>query len=117
MLQPSPGTIHPFFTLHQKIAQFYANDPMIDNLFYHCTQCDLPVTIHIAPRFGASYGIVDEQGLPRLEKMLKKHKDMKLLGHSAPFWGEISKDLKPEDRIAYPKGKVTTCLHTAAPTP
>ena len=88
-------------------AQFYADDPMMDNLFYHCAACDMPVTIHIATQFGGMYGIVDELGLPRLEKMLAKHPNLKILGHSQPFWAEISSDASDENRGGAPKGKVT----------
>ena len=87
-------------------AQYYADDPMIDNLFYHCAECDMPVTIHIAPKFGGYYGIVDELGLPRLEKMLKKHKKLKILGHSQCFWAEMSSDVTEETRGGYPTGPV-----------
>ncbi len=88
-------------------AQLYADDPYLDNFFSHCAACDMPVTIHIAPGFGGRYGIVDELGLPRLEKMLKKHKNLKILGHSQPFWAEISADVTAENRIGCPTGKVT----------
>ena len=88
-------------------AQLYTDDPLMDNLFYHCAECDMPVTIHIAPKFGDCYGIVDELGLPRLEKMLKKHKNLKIFGHSLLFWSEISADVTEETRNKYPKGKVT----------
>lgn len=87
-------------------AQLYTDDPLMDNLFYHCAECDMPVTIHIAPKFGDCYGIVDELGLPRLEKMLKKHKKLKIFGHSLLFWSEISADVTEETRNRYPKGKV-----------
>lgn len=87
-------------------ANLYADDPFVDNLFYHCAACDLPVTIHIAPRRGGFYGIADELGLPRLERMLRKHKNLKILGHSQPFWAEMSQGLTEEDRNSYPKGKV-----------
>ena len=58
-------------------ANLYADDPMMENLFSHCGACDMPVTIHIAPRIGKGYGIVDELGLPRLEGILKRHGSMK----------------------------------------
>jgi len=93
--------------LGELTAQFYADDPFIDNLFYHCAACDMPVTIHIGPQFGGCYGIVDELGLPRLEKMLKKHPNLKILGHSQPFWAEMGGDITEELRNTYPKGKVT----------
>ena len=88
-------------------AHLYIDDPMMDNLFYHASICDMPVTIHIAPHLGGGYGIVDDLGLPRLEKMLKKHKYLKILGHSQCFWSELSADITEEKRNAYPKGKVT----------
>ena len=87
-------------------AQMYVDHPMMDNLFYHCAQCDMPVTIHLAPQIGDYYGIVDDLGLPRLESALKKHKDLKILGHSQLFWAEISKDATEENRTGYPKGAV-----------
>ena len=88
-------------------AQLYADDPLMDNLFYHCGECDMPVTIHIAPKFGDYYGIVDEVGLPRLERMLKKHKKLKIFGHSANFWSQISGDVDEVSWNTYPTGKVT----------
>ena len=87
-------------------AQLYADDPFVDNLFYHSAACDMPVTIHIGPQFGGCYGIVDELGLPRLESMLKKHKNLKILGHSQPFWAEMGDEITEETRNAYPSGKV-----------
>ena len=92
--------------LGELTTTLYADDPMMDNLFSHCEQLDMPVLIHIAPQVGGCYGIVDELGLPRIEKMLKKHPDMKLIGHSAAFWSEISDGLEQDKRNGYPKGKV-----------
>jgi predicted TIM-barrel fold metal-dependent hydrolase len=86
-------------------CNLYADDPLLDNLFSYCEELDLPVTIHIAPEKGSFYGIVDELGLPRIEKMLKKHPKMKLFGHSQPFWSEIGRNTE-ESRNTYPTGKV-----------
>jgi predicted TIM-barrel fold metal-dependent hydrolase len=86
-------------------SNLYADDPKMDNLFTHCERQGLSVTIHIAPEPSGYYGIVDEPGLPRLEKMLKKHPDLKILGHSQPFWAEIG-ECTPETRNTYPTGKV-----------
>ena len=82
-----------------------ADDPMMDNLFGACEREQLPVLIHIAPQHGNAYGIVDEPGLPRIERMLKKHPDMKMIGHSQAFWCEIG-EYPLEMRNAYPKGKI-----------
>jgi predicted TIM-barrel fold metal-dependent hydrolase len=86
-------------------CNLYVDDPMLDNLFSYCEELDLPVTIHIAPEKGGFYGVVDELGLPRIERMLKKHPKMKLFGHSQPFWSEISKNTE-KTRNTYPTGKV-----------
>lgn len=92
--------------LGELTSNLYIDDPLMDNLFYHCAQCDMPVTIHISSKVGNSYGIVDDLGLPRLEKMLKKHPKLKILGHSQCFWSEISDNVNNENRNGYPTGKV-----------
>ncbi len=86
--------------------QMNADDPMLQNLFGYCEALDMPVLIHLAPQYGGTYGIVDGPGLPGIEKMLKKHPDLKLIGHSAAFWWEISKGNDVDTRNGYPKGKV-----------
>ena len=86
-------------------ANIYMDDNKTDRLFSACEELGLPVTIHIAPEF-KSYGLVDELGLPRLEKMLKKHPKLKILGHSQPFWSEISGDVTEKTRGDYPTGTV-----------
>ncbi len=92
--------------LGELTANLYADDPLVDNLFAHCAKQNLPVTIHIAPQFGGGYGIVDELHLPRLERMMTQHPTLKILGHSQPFWAEISADVTNETRGRYPKGEV-----------
>ncbi|MBR5543750.1 MAG: amidohydrolase family protein [Oscillospiraceae bacterium] len=91
--------------LGELTANLYADDKRVDNLFGACSEMELPVTIHLVPDF-ISYGLVDELGLPRLEKMLKKHPKLKILGHSEPFWSEISADNTNETRGGYPQGKI-----------
>ena len=89
-------------------ANIPIDDPLIDNLFFHCEENDMPVTIHLAPmnaKYGF-YGLKDEIGLPRLEKMLKKHRKLKVFGHSQLFWAEISTNVTEENRIGCPGGKV-----------
>ncbi len=82
------------------------DDPLMENLFKHAQANELSITFHIAPEQGGYYGIVDRLGLPLLEGALGKFPDLKFLGHSQPFWAEISGDLKEEERNSYPKGKV-----------
>ncbi|MBQ9984718.1 MAG: amidohydrolase family protein [Oscillospiraceae bacterium] len=92
--------------LGELTASLYADDPMMQNLFRACVDLDMPVLIHIAPQHGNTYGIVDELGLPRIEKMLKKYPDLKIIGHSAAFWSEISSEIVQEKRNGYPTGKI-----------
>ena len=66
----------------------------------------MPVTIHIAPKRGGYYGIADDLGLPRIEKMLKKYPKLKIFGHSQPFWSEIGDNVTEENRNTYIAGKV-----------
>ena len=86
-------------------ANLYVDDPLMENLFACCEEVGLPVTIHISPCFGGGYGIVDEMGLPRLERILKTYPRLIILGHSQPFWSEIGENTE-QTRNAYIKGKV-----------
>jgi predicted TIM-barrel fold metal-dependent hydrolase len=87
-------------------ANIYFDDPRTLNLFRVCEELGLPVLFHIGPYEGGCYGLVDEPGLPRLEKCLRMFPNLIFIGHSQPFWAEISGDLKPEDRNSYPAGRV-----------
>jgi predicted TIM-barrel fold metal-dependent hydrolase len=80
--------------------------PLMENLFRHAEACGLPVLFHIAPKQGGYYGIVDSLGLPGLEGALRKFPKLNFIGHSQPFWAEISGDLTEDQRNGYPKGKV-----------
>lgn len=78
--------------------------PMVQNLFKHAEKVGgLPLTFHIASHIGGTYGLYDDPGLPQLEYTLKKFPNLKFLGHSAPFWAEISVLETPGDRASYPK--------------
>ena len=87
-------------------SNLYADDPRMENLLAQCEALGLPVTIHVSPAPGVNYGIADDLGLPRLEKILRRHPKLVILGHSQPFWAEISADVTPETRNDYPKGPV-----------
>ena len=90
----------------EHIASLPFDHPMQLNLFRQVEEVGLPLTFHIAPRQGGFYGCVDDLGLPRLEKMLKACPNLRVLGHSQPFWAEIGADVTDETRNGYPKGKV-----------
>ena len=82
-------------------SNIYVDDPKMDNLFSFIAQFKLPCTIHLYRSFDGSYGMVDEIHLPRLEKMLKKYKDLKILGHSTVLWSELSGDVTEDTREKY----------------
>lgn len=87
-------------------TQLYADDPMMQNLFKSCVELDMPVLVHVAPWYGGTYGIVDDAGLPRIERMLKQFPDLKLIGHSMAFWCEISTDVPADQRNGRPQGMI-----------
>jgi len=84
------------------------DDPHNMNVFAQVEEVRLPLTFHIAPAMkDPFYGCYDDIGLPRLEKVLKTFPKLILLGHSQPFWAEISTDVTPKNRNGRPPGKVT----------
>lgn len=89
-------------------ANIPIDDPLMENLFHHCEECDMPVTIHLAPMNAdyGFYGVKDDLGLPRLERILKKFPKLKVFAHSTLFWAEISADITEEARLGYPTGRV-----------
>lgn len=87
-------------------ANLYFDDPYIYNLFSACEKCNMPLTFHIGVK-GKGYGIIDDFGLPRLEKALQDFPNLKFLGHSQRFWSFISGDVTEENWGGYPKGPVT----------
>ncbi len=84
------------------------NDSFLQAVFAAAEKLDMPVTIHMSPEVGYSYGVVDEPRLPLLEEVLKKYPDLKILGHSQTFWIEMSADAPntKEERNSWGEGKV-----------
>lgn len=75
------------------------DDPFLQALFAAAEKLDMPVTIHMSPEVGYSYGVVDDPGLPLLEGVLQKYPNLKILGHSQTFWIEMSAD-SPKEKHA-----------------
>jgi hypothetical protein len=117
-LSNSPRTpLDPFLEHYKErgcrgLGEITANlpfdDPLVQNLFDGCQRLDLPVTFHVAPHIGGCYGLYDEPGLPRLERMLRSYPDLRFLGHSQAFWAEMAPLEKPADRLGYPQYPVRT---------
>ena len=82
------------------------DDPRVWNLFKHAEACDMPVIFHIGA-WNGDYGLIDEYGLPRLEKTLQQFPKLLFLAHSQRWWSHISGDVTEETYSGYPTGKVT----------
>ena len=102
--------------LGELTANLYFDDPKMQVLLEACGELDMPVLIHISTAIGNSYGIVDDLGLPRIEKMLQKFPKLKVIGHSQAFWSEISGDNNEEIRAinskkpVAPGGRITELM-------
>ncbi|MCE5340256.1 MAG: amidohydrolase family protein [Planctomycetaceae bacterium] len=83
------------------------DNPLMQFYLAACQLLELPVIFHTTTVDSNSYGLIDEIGLPKLEAVLKKFPKLKMIGHSAAFWSEISGDIKGlAEKNGYPAGKV-----------
>lgn len=80
-------------------SRVWMDSPAVEELFECCQALELPVTFHISPDFNEKYGVVDDLGLVRLDKMLTRYPKLIFLGHARPFWSEISRLDNQEDRM------------------
>ena len=86
-------------------CNLYFDDERVFALLKACEQCDMPIIFHMGHTNG-EYGLIDDLGLPRLEKALKAFPKLKILGHSQRFWSHIGGDVNEETRHGWPTGKV-----------
>lgn len=88
----------------------YINHPFLQKVFEAAERLNMPVLFHMSPEENYNYGIVDKPGLPFLEETLKKYPNLKIIGHSQPFWHEISGDADPSKdmRNSWGQGKIVT---------
>ena len=82
------------------------DDPALWAFLEACETVGFPVTFHTSLAGTTDYGVIDEMGLPRFEKTLRRFPNVVFLAHSMGFWSEISDDVRPEDKAAYPTGPV-----------
>lgn len=80
------------FTINRRL-----DDPFLQAVFTAAEKLELPVTIHMSPEVGYSYGVVDEPRLPLLEGVLQQYPNLMILGHSQTFWIEMSAEA-PDDK-------------------
>lgn len=79
------------------------DEPLVVNLFKHVQEVGFPLTFHIAPQLGGTYGLYDDPGLPLLEASLRKFPRLRFLAHSTTFWAEMAPLREVKDRYDYPK--------------
>jgi predicted TIM-barrel fold metal-dependent hydrolase len=89
-------------------ANIPLDDPRVIDLCRQCSCCGMPVLFHMTGRGRGVYGLVDEVGSPRLERLLAAVPETTIIGHSPGFWAEISGDLTLQDKFIYPAGPVAT---------
>lgn len=87
-------------------ASMHFDDPMVINLMCQCGEAGMPVVFHAAHCVGGTYGLADDLGLPRLERLLIEAPDTIFAAHGPAWWGEISADANDETRGGYPTGPV-----------
>lgn len=92
--------------LGELTARLYRDDSAVLLLLEACEKVGFPVTFHTITAEVNSYGLIDEIGLPRMEKALAKFPGLKLFGHSQGFWSEISGEVTAEEKNSYPKTPV-----------
>ena len=88
-------------------APLWIDAPEMQRVYACLQELRMPLLMHMAPQPMAGYGVADEPGLPRLERMLKAYPDLVFIGHSQIFWSELSADCPSELRAAFPSGRVT----------
>ena len=85
------------------------DDPFLRAMFAAAEKLELPVTVHMSPEAGYSYGVVDDPGLPLLEQVLRDYPGLKVLGHSQTFWIEMSGDAPTEKTARNQWGSGPVC--------
>jgi len=88
-------------------ANLDADDPRVVNMFRQCGQWNLPVVFHGTGPGEGYYGLIDEVGSPRLERLLQQVPDTTVIGHGPGFWAEIGAGLTTEGKSGYPEGTIT----------
>jgi predicted TIM-barrel fold metal-dependent hydrolase len=93
--------------LGELTANLPVDDPLCLNLYRQCGEHGLPIIFHLAEavRYGL-YGIADEVGMPRLEKVIQQFPQTVFICHAQAFWAEISAEVDPALRSRYPANPV-----------
>lgn len=92
--------------LGELLPNLYIDDPLCINLYQHCARTEMPVLFDMKDAIGRPYAVVDDVGLPRLEKVLQACPDTVFIGHGPGFWADITGDRVIDLDNEYPTGPV-----------
>lgn len=106
------GVLLDWFQQHgcKGIGEIMANmpfdDPRVVNMFRQIGARNLPVLFHGTGFGPRTYGLQDEPGAPRLERLLQEVPETVIIGHGQGFWAELAGGLTALDKTGYPEGPV-----------
>lgn len=83
------------------------DDPLVVNMMEQCGTWDLPVLFHGTGPGPGLYGLIDEAGSPRLERLLKQVPGTTFVGHATGFWAEVDGNITDDTKSTYPPGSIT----------
>jgi predicted TIM-barrel fold metal-dependent hydrolase len=87
-------------------ANIALDDPRVISLFRQCGDHELPVLSHSTGPGRGVYGLYDDVGLPRLERLLQAVEGTTVIGHAPGFWAEIEGGITVEKKFVYPTGPI-----------
>jgi uncharacterized protein len=99
-------TEHDCKGIGEIVANLPCDDPRVVNMFVQAGKRGLPVVIHNVGFGAGTYGLQDDPGMPRLEKLLQLAPETAICGHGQGFWAEIASPLSPDEKMDYPKGSI-----------
>lgn len=82
------------------------DDPRVINMFRQVGERGWPVVLHAVGFGGGTYGLQDDPGSPRLERLLQAVPETNIACHGPGFWADIAAGATPEDKMGYPTGPV-----------
>ncbi len=82
------------------------DDPRVVNVVRQCGDFGLPVLFESCGPGEGRYGLIDEPGSPRLERLLRAAPNTTIIGHGPGFWAEIGPLTSPEAKSGYPDGPI-----------
>lgn len=83
------------------------DDPRVINMFKQIGARAMPVVIESAGFVPGSFGLQDDPGSPRLERLIQAAPETIIIGHGPGFWAEIGPVGSPVDKSGYPKGPIS----------